>query len=440
MRNIRLIIFTVFILFISATVFSGCKAKEDDGNETITLTVLMELDAKGPSTDLREAMRKLYPEKNISLEFEYLSSDPVKREGQLGNLRTEIMAGKGPDIFILPTWDVNTHYDEAGEKKPRNEPLFKDMDDAMRNGVFYPLDELIANSEYLNMEDHIQVVMDAGKTERGQMVLPLLFSYELILLDKSRMENTDISIEKFTDLMETGDRKLITSVKDISFRWIHRLLFDPVDFESETLNMSQQELADMLRAIGELSRINSSDIRYVPENGFMTNGAHLTEELLLAYNVYYDETYPYVMPNMEGGITADISAYCAINANTEHPEEAFLVLDFLYCDEMQGENRIRITDEIAVAFFLDPMSIGASDGIKTGKVAYTEKYYSQAWQTIQDIHSRITYAKFTSEFDCLLCDSWNKVNARLYSESPDEIDFDAITAELYSDWKMMVAE
>ena len=146
------------------------------------------------------------------------------------------------------------------------------------------------------------------------------------------------------------------------------------------------------------------------------------------------------MPNMEGGITADISAYCAINANTEHPEEAFLVFEYLYSDEMQGKNRIRITDETAVHYLINPIGIGASDGIKTGKAAYTEKYYSEAWQTIQDIHSRITYAKFTSEFDCMLCDAWNKVDLRLYSESIDAIDLDAVAAELYSDWKMMVAE
>ena len=437
MKKNSSLILAILLLLVSTTNFSGCKA-ESDGS--ITLTVLMELDAKGASTQLSSSIKKLYPEKNIALKFEYLSADPIKREGQLSYLRTEIMAGKGPDIFILPTWDVNTYYDDGGNKIPRNEPLFKDMDDAMRNGVFYPLDDLIANSEHLNMEDHIQVVMDAGKTERGQMVLPLLFSYKLNLLDKSKMENTDTSVEKFTDLMETGDRKLITSVKDISYRWIHRLLFDPVDFESETLNMSQQELADMFKAVGELSRINSSDIRYVPERGFMTNGAELTEELLLAYNVYFDETYPYVMPNMEGGITADISAYCAINANTEHPEEAFLVLDFLYSDEIQSEGRMQLSDEVYVACFIKPMIVGASNGIKTNQAAYTEKYYSEAWQTIQDIHSRITYAKFTSEFDCMLCDAWNEVDLRLYSESIDSIDLDAIAAELYSDWKMMVAE
>ena len=438
MKKLNSLICIMLILLISLSCFSGCKS---EANDSITLKVLMELSAKGGASDLRKSVKTLYPDKNIDLEFEYLSEDPVKREGQLTNLRTEIMAGKGPDIFILPTWDVNVYYDDGGEKIPRKEPLFKDVEDAMRNGIFYPLDELIADSQYLDMVNHIQVVMNAGKTEQGQMVLPLLFSYELNLLDKSKMDNTDITIEKFPDLIESGDRKLITSVKDISYRWIHRLLTDPVDYEKETLNISEEELADALKEVGELSRINSSDIRYVPRHGMLTNGAKLTEDLLLAYNVYFEETYPYVMPNMEGGITADISAYCAISANTEHPEEAFSVLDFLYSDEMQADDRMVLSDEVVIPGLpVDPLFIGSSDGIKTGKAAYSEKNYPDAWESIQDIHSRITYAKFTSEFDCMLCDAWNEVDLRLYSESIDNIDLDSVAAELYSDWKMMIAE
>ena len=74
------------------------------------------------------------------VELEWLPSrdQESERKAALTRLRTEIMAGKGPDVFLMDF--------ENGSGESLS--LFLQPETSMRLGLFYPLDELMENAEY----------------------------------------------------------------------------------------------------------------------------------------------------------------------------------------------------------------------------------------------------------------------------------------------------
>ena len=93
---------------------------------------------------------------DLNVEFFVLSEDT-----QISSLRVEIMAGGGPDGYLLSSPTSNMTFN--GEGHPAT--LFPDVQRTMQAGAFLPLDDYIKESEYLRSEDHFAPVFDTGKTD-----------------------------------------------------------------------------------------------------------------------------------------------------------------------------------------------------------------------------------------------------------------------------------
>lgn len=74
------------------------------------------------------------------LTYTYLPRTGAERESQLTSIRTEVLAGKGPDIFICSC--PNFDYDNS-------KPLFLFPNQVMERRVFLPLDSYLENAEYM---------------------------------------------------------------------------------------------------------------------------------------------------------------------------------------------------------------------------------------------------------------------------------------------------
>ena len=422
-------------------------------NEPITLTILMESTAESKEDAFKRLAQIANPGKEIILNFEYLDydlHDSAERETQLANYRSAIMAGEGPDIFILPSWNPQLVWDDEGNGL-RIEPLFPDIEDAMANNIFYPLDDMIAESEILNMEDHYEVIMDAGKTDDGQMVLPLLFEYELLWLEREKMLDFDVADSDFNSLLNDEDNYVKFEIGSNTGNWLYRAYTDYVDESGQSLAFSQDELLGLFRTVStSLDWIHEFSDEYVEydEDGFPIikeweeNGParELNENGLLHLNRNFDIIYPLAVPSYDGGICAQINAFTAINRNTEHPQEAFNIIQYLFGEEMQTRGKIVIDDgEIVIPLGPEMNWIGAieMDGIKTGKFNYTEKIYDNCWESLADINSRITSARFTSEIDTVLYDFYDK---NYFGIAPDDETLVKLVEELYSRCQMIAAE
>ena len=133
------------VLCVCLLVLSGCKKEE----VTIRGLTEMELTKTTIPNNQFDLLVKQFREKHedVTVVIERLPKDPESREVRFKQLRTEIMAGKGPDVFLLPT---NTNEVVTSEFDVFDlEPLFPDVNQAMYNGLFLDISELYCYVEHL---------------------------------------------------------------------------------------------------------------------------------------------------------------------------------------------------------------------------------------------------------------------------------------------------
>jgi hypothetical protein len=98
----------------------------------------------------------MLPDSSLGASFK-----PENRETMLTQLRTQVMAGKGPDLFIMAS-------------DPNVQALFQDPEKTMRGGAFCDVLPLFRQAE-ISMDDFIAPVMAAGQVNGKQYIVPLFY-------------------------------------------------------------------------------------------------------------------------------------------------------------------------------------------------------------------------------------------------------------------------
>ena len=418
----RIIALLISIAMIIGS-FTACNNKS---NEQITLTVCVEQGfvESRVDEDLEELISYFYPE--INLEFEAFFNGGMEREQQLSRMRTEIVAGEGPDIFLLNTYQMD--YSDTCE------PLFVDVEKTMRNRIFLPLDEYIAESEHYIPEEHLQIVMDAGKLDGEQLVLPLLYSMDLRLYDSEKV--ADLEFPNWDNVDGCGDPALIKSL-GTGFSRFNRIIDEIADYDELKLSITEEELLHYTKLNYSIYRLEN-----VEDLGFDTDivGGELNDNYLQNIRFLPGEVYAHPQYDISGGVTAFVEAYAAINANTEYPEAAFKVVELLFSEEVQSD---RGFEEAKCGGSLCPRwsAYNTYQGVATGKAAYRDPVlYKEGF--LDSVNEKITNVRFNSELDKANYDMnitiWNEILDSKWRE-PD-VDFERYVSECYSDMKMMIAE
>lgn len=135
--------------------------------------------------DFKKAIAEAGGPTDITFEYVFFddycerdSENYALRDNELTRVRTEIMAGEGPDVFITTCQPEYV------------DPVFKYPDQVMSRRTFLPLDDYIKNAQFMEWEKLTPVVMEAGKTGEGQMALPLTYSLPMTVFRKTEVEHT----------------------------------------------------------------------------------------------------------------------------------------------------------------------------------------------------------------------------------------------------------
>lgn len=389
-------VIAVFISIALLLSFPACS----DKNEEVTLTVLVE-SSSSLSDGLNETLTEtLKLEKGISLEFVTVDSgsntNRNDREMELQNVRTEVMSGKGADIYILPTALASRH-----------EALFIDLNETMENGLFLTLDEYIAESEVIHTEDYIPAVLDAGKTNEGQQVIPLLYTVPAMFTDAdiphSTMSLTEVYRSADADLLMDVQRLLTDSQAGI---WLFPQVADYANFE---LAVSED---DIRSAFDRMS-------------GFSSPGAFFEAQPFDEDTLYdCNDKSLVLLENNDGGITAKALAFAAIDRNCEHPEKAFEVLELICGYASHGETFLRP----------DPELYGASEGLASLKGYLTEKDMVDL-EMVSYIENNISDVSFNSNLDEVLYRAYMG-----YKPKDPSFDKEKYISDTYTELKMHLAE
>ena len=157
--------------------------------------------------DMEELIRYLEASGNeTEYELLVLPEDTEDREPELTRIRTEIMAGEGPDAFILSTAIPGAVLDPStGETM---ESLFPNVEKSMYSHLFLDLEDMVQQSEIVDLENCNQAVMDVGVTGDGRFLLPLTYTFSGIMVDRSALEDPDYTFSTLDQLLQSDQETL----------------------------------------------------------------------------------------------------------------------------------------------------------------------------------------------------------------------------------------
>ena len=171
----------------------GCGIKQADEN-TSSLWVVTEASCSDGMNLQAEIIAKRMEKDNpgLTVELDILPTDPQEREIRLKQLRTKIMAGDGPDVYLLPTGGTLTQDYRIFEswflrfREISIAPLFQDVEQAMRSGLFYDIQTYYEADRTLGKDALNSQIMDAGTLGKKRYLFPLRFDIPVLLSDSDQ--------------------------------------------------------------------------------------------------------------------------------------------------------------------------------------------------------------------------------------------------------------
>ena len=360
------------VLLLCSLVLSGCKKEEG------TIWVLTEADCSKTITTngqfdiVVEQFQEKY--EDVEVIVERLPLDEEAREIRFQQLRTEIMAGKGPDVFLLPTSMTNLITDD--DSMPEIfylESLFPDVNQAMHNGLFLDISELYDKDKKLDKENLLTAVMDAGKVGDARYTLPLRYNIPVIFLDVARLEEYGIDrtiyqqgiIDLMNDVTTCGLDWLVAGAETIElFDYILNYFPEVIDYQNQEVLIAREELLAFLNSFCAME--DAANGIEAPEphvygsmlwdeeemstywmlpsnsNGTAIGGMDDVINNVILSQAKNLEVEILPLAATDGSVIADVTFFGAIGANCENPELAYELLRPLLMEDAQWQNnRVR---------------------------------------------------------------------------------------------------
>ena len=296
--------------------------------------------------------------KDIDIEIETLPKDENGRREMFQRLQTEIMAGKGPDVFVLPC-----HY-------LLDRPLIQDVNQAMRNGMFADLNVYYDADQALGKESLIPAVMDAGVVDGKRYVLPLWYDLPVFSVNRTLLTQTGFDADLFSQgylgamsKVEAAKASVLAAdLAEFSPLLVNTLNLFPqlIDYDSQQILLTKAELtefAEKYHALGDIQESRQAFWeRYIPMDlGFYIEygedlswwaskqrAVEITGLNVALANVAIAkmegidlEIVP--MTAADGTLIADVTLWGAVSARCENEELAYSFLRLLLSEECQWE-------------------------------------------------------------------------------------------------------
>lgn len=330
--------FVLFLLILIIIFISGCsntnsnerntlanveRVEETTGLKTISIVVDL-VDGGGPPDAITQTLNKV---PGFGEDFVYqIEVLPIlngqERDTAISRIRTEIMAGKGPDLFLCAQ---RLYGISAGSE---DMPFFQFPVQAMSNHLFLPLDDYIEKAEDIDWDSFQPVVMDAGRNEEGQQIIPLAYTFEVALFDRSYTPKAQFPMT-WEQMTEDPDPNIRAASKGLHYNIIGNL----ADYSKDVPAFSEEELLGWITKQYETWQTVPTDSRDVL--------LYMLDRQLFSdpnSNISLSGEQEYTMIpvyNMSGGVTANITTFAAINRNARRPDEAFRIIEYLLDPEIQ---------------------------------------------------------------------------------------------------------
>lgn len=322
MKKLSLFLIVVLIL----TMLSGCSRSQNSNSKEPVLRVCVS-DLNSLLYETVETMVKAYREENaeVKIKLEVLSTN-LEDEAETKQMRTDIMAGKGPDLFILQA---------RGQEADELNFLFPNVNKAIESGVFCNLDEYINNDKFWKDANIPEEILKAGRYNGHQYVLPITIDLPMIVQDEA--EKVDISSEKtlldcIEKVRESGNQKALKEIEDYCFTSRFQLLENALDYDEQEVLFDKTMYIELGKCLSEvtLQRTRQEESE-LGEFSKRSGASYFVKSTFEEENLDYQ-----VIPTVMAKRTAYVQSYGAISANSKEKEIAYDFLRFFLDAERQG--------------------------------------------------------------------------------------------------------
>lgn len=351
----RKIALLLMIICLLTAMLPGCAASKEPGK--LRILIDQPNHSLHPETELRTFLFKAVKEGILDsidqVEIEVVPNDGMNveaRNGELTRIRAEIVSGAGPDIFIIGTGSniYETPY----------QILFQYPNGVMAQHRFLELDEYIENAEYMDWEALNPIIMQAGSYDGSQYLLPMSYTFPATVYNIADTDVTEDPVDKlgktttWQDMLDSDD-KLIRHAADplFSAQSLNRVasVFGATDDGRESLTFPREDLYDIFET-GINQNIEQTPNMVMsgqtppapadtglPENCRFDMGRGFDDpDFGLGYGDISGWDMSIVpMCSMNGGVTATVTSYCCINANSPYADTAFRLIDLLMSRDVQ---------------------------------------------------------------------------------------------------------
>lgn len=315
-KGIRVLVICVYL----ALVMTGCMG-EKHTDKKATLTVLTEQAFESTVQMRASAMED--ENENLDIQVEVLPLDMTIRENEIQKLQIEIMAGKGPDLYVL------TAPMEMSTVEP---DLFDNPYQIIQSGAFAPLDSYMDEDSYWKEGSYKKEFLEVGKHDGKQYLLPFTCSYYVL----EGIQDIDIlegkSLGEWLEYAKQSENLplrqcILEGLSQFGGRW-----FQPaVDYETGQVRFDKEKW----KQFGETYFVTLKKFRepeqYTEKPTYRIS--HMNEVDLSS-----EETHFQVMPDLDGRKMAAVSAYGAVGMSSNKKEIGYdFLMGFLYNKTEDGK-------------------------------------------------------------------------------------------------------
>ncbi len=298
------------------------KMEETTGLKTVSILVDL---ADGTAEEITKTLNKV-PGFGEDFIYQIEVLPPLfqkqDRDNIMTRVRTEIMAGKGPDLFLC------SHRLYGYNAGPDDMPFFKFPVQAMSNRIFLPLDDYIEEAGNIDWDSMQPVVMEAGRNQEGQQIVPLSYTFETAIFDGSYTPEAKFPMT-WQQMTEDPD----PNIRAASYGHMYNVIGELADYSKDAPAFTEEELLGWVTKQYDIWQTVPKEYRDVKcimmDQGYLSD---LDENFSLGGK----EEYTMIpLCNISGGVTASITTFAAINRNARYPDEAFKVIEYLLDPEVQ---------------------------------------------------------------------------------------------------------
>lgn len=390
------------------------------------------------------------------VQLEVLPSEDGSYQAALTRMRTEIMAGGGPDVFYL------SGFGSCEDGLPAD-TLFPNPEHAMASGLFLPLDGYMEEAQFMEPGKLLDSVMEAGRYEGAQYILPMFYRLPMgVLLRKAGPEELPAGWEEAAASEEEDIQRMYAMAASGSLPGFREIAFGRIaDNVGEELLLDRDTLFRRTREALSLYEKFPGQLLYEENN------AHYWALDYLEYQDYKEglreeegspapqeteapeeEAYTFFAPRGgDGDVIAAVEHWCAVSANTRRPEEAFHIADIMLSREFLSAMNFWNRQDLSVDMPLLGATAHGSIPVHTellvnGRMRYRNDSLSLAQrQALKEAQESITVAYITSNVDRELDHMFIELRKRVENgESLTDEDILKVTDKCHSAMKMMLAE